>query len=490
MLPVVVWLSALLTAGLSDQDRRRRQEALMRTLRQRLYQVDTEPGWKTKHPAVRGGVTIWQWADGDRIVRLVTDAELDDAMGYTNPGVDIESEEDLTEAFAPDDEEEPFDDDVAVFVYLDEFNRPHVFLSTHRGVPWDLFGRGEYGQIEGREVRSRVFQFLVDNEMMKEVTHEEGNHLWYDDVLIEEGFGEILRVVEHGLAAEPYSDWDAWLDSLEHRFGRSTRNYAVVYADLDQAWCSWRATGEQLYAVLRMDFRDEAFLDMMIESDWIWRLEDEDIEQDLLERAYRQDDDEAWEELSDKGFSPERIRDIQLELLQDERNEHGRDLWKAIESEADEASNMFGTQNTGTLHELRSQSTRNGLEWDLYPSNIPYADPIVSIEVYHSGDDVVWEIGGHRYTETPGILPNLTKGMWTETEAELYDKAPGEVVWAWPGDLSIVPEYEGQWMLGNEEMFDPVRSDLRDFLIQAYRLKRLTPDQIGYWDAFLRQVQQ
>lgn len=486
MLPVVVWLAGLLTAAASEQsDPAVREDAL----RQRLGLGGKRP--LLRHAPMPGGVTIWAWPDGSRIVRLVTMFEVEitikifDGIQYDTQAYDAVSVMD-------DEEVDLSDPDTSVFAYLDINNRARAFmLFSENANLLDLSGLGDNDEIASGEVRSRVYQFLRDHEA-DEMADEDAKVMWYDDILVPAGLLESLdaidqRVHEHGFSEDAHSDF---FKAVNTDYGRYVRDYVRAYYDLKMAVDQLAMYVGNIEHLERVEPTSKAFLEHLEESgridDIVERL---DIEEDLIRQALSEGPDaaEALDDARAQGFYPEDEHRMEVQNATEELSWGGilQDLDSAAQNEAEELNLVMSHHGLRRGHASRNDRLR----FELYPEGAAsYDDPILPDLVHRLSDyyyEPSWIAQGHtadNAKERPGFLRAIQASGYFETARQLYDKAPEEIIWEWPGPAKS-PRLEALMMLGTIEL-DP-RMDLGDFLQISYDQGLLTPSQIDYWHKYL-----
>jgi hypothetical protein len=487
MLPILVWLAGVATAAASANQREQRHRALMEALAQRLGVKADEMPIRHRIAPLSPGIPIWVWEDGDRIVRLITEDEAVAAFEFVEDGG--EHLEDATFSLRPDPQMPDLTEGAgwSVFAYLDEFNRPHAVVIVDHDEVKDLVGFAKRGDesnlIGGGMVRSRVFQFLQDHGLADSIDESTSRKLWHDDILVRPGAREIIKAILEDQAF--MSGWEEWLDEVKSKYGIYGRDYAVVFAELWEAFRQFEGALADIshlhdVAPRTSDLWNKEFFELLEDSDWQWRLEDDGFDWEQIERAY-EGDEEAREDLEEQGFTPERYHQTMLEWKHEDYQEQARDLWNAVKKEAEEADQMmvFHTLND------RSRYSRDGYRWDLdHVDASLYSDSIVSLEfdTGRLGDWANWEVGGHSSQTEPGFLPALFKGNWAETEVDLYDKAPEEPVWVYPGD-ELPPRLEAMFLL-DEESFSPL-AELDKMLPILDAAGLLSPAHREYWKAAL-----
>ena len=422
-------LAGVLTAGLSSEEEAHRRRKLNEALRQRLG-LGPEPGerWSYRRAPVGGGVPVWVWADGDRILRIVTVDQLEEVLDQFD---NEENANALTwgvhRAYAGD-QYEPEMPGWSIFVYVDAHNRLRALLAVEDGhiVNFSGFGDGG-GNISNNTVRSRIFQFIQDYDLTDSLMVDAAwvRILWYDDVLVELGMPELEQSVVHQNSG-PLNALKANLTGAQRGWIES---YEVAYEDLYVAWKMTMALQDQLVEALGSS-------------------------------ADQQEIDDLEEEIRSIG------------------------LLKAIKEEVNVLALMLGPS-----HFLNEYPVREGLHYNVDTESRPdnrrpdWEDSIVETQVIFNRDNrPVWIVGGHRHT-TPGMGQALASGGWLETQLELYDKVPEDTIWTWPGE-DLPADIEARFLL-DEEDFDPVAKELPEFLQTSYRLGLLTPDVIDYWSALL-----
>ena len=484
MLPIVVWLAGLLTAAASEQsDPAVREDAL----RQRLGLGGKRP--LLRHAPMPGGVTIWAWPDGSRIVRLITMFEVEttikvfDDIQYDNQAYDAVSVTDDAEV----DLEDP---DTSVLAYLDVNNRAQAFLIfSDNSYLLDMSGTGDNDEITSDEVRSRVYQFLRDHEV-PEMADEDARVMWYDDILVPAGLLESVdevdrRVQENGFSEEAHATFFSVVLST---YGRPVHDYVRAYYNLKTAVDSLAMQMRHIEHLEKLDPMSKAFLEELEASDQIYDIVDRlGIEEELIQQALSEgpDAEEGLEDARAHGFYP---RDEHRRLVQNAYEELSwggilDELDGSTKNEAEELNLVMLYHGLNAKHS--SKQYRLGFELHAQGS-ASYDDPVLP-GLHHDISETWYEPSwiAQGYSDPkgrPGFLRAIQEAGYLETERELYDKAPEEIAWEWPGAAKS-PRLEALMMLGTIEL-DP-RMDLGDFLQISYDQGLMTPDQIRYWRNYL-----
>lgn len=501
MLPVLIWIAGLATAAAaaSEQERVVRHRALMRALMGRLG-VSAEPGMGVdiggvvdKWRPVEPGVPVWIWEDGHRIVRIVTEKQLE--LLCQNFSL-YDAESDSFMAVQPYDVEPETSgyEEWSIFAYLDELNRAYALLVVDGGIVQALAGSGDDGEIVGEDtIRSRVFQFIQDNDLTDSLESDDLKALWFESVLVNPGIEDIVAYYE--ARGEGYPAFDQWKAQIGAKYGRDAELYASALDDLWYAWGRFVSDCSEIDTLSGLDPEDYEFWEFIAETDWSWRIEEDGFDPDEVERAYKEKEkgnSSLLDELMENGFDPERMKQIQIEMFNEDIGGACREMIEAAEHEAVAANDMLSVldERAHRIGEMR-QDREGGCKWKLQSESEAarwgrHGEEIEEITL-HIPDCFYgkpsWSVA-RSSSDIPGVLPALFDAGMLETQEELYDLAPEEPVWVWPGDGPLPPAMETKFLLDATSL-DPLTTPIDEFVRQAKQLGLLSPDAQQIWDVAL-----
>jgi len=372
-----VWILTALLAGLftavaSDNAEKGRQQALNEALRQRLALGPGSRGHR--RPPVEGGVPVWAWADGHRIVRIVTEPQMDAVYAQMSDKMLWDYEISTGVMSDSDDPDEPAHPGWSIFVYLDAYNRVHALFAVEAWEIQEFVGFGPGSQIQEPIVRSRMFQFVQDHDLTHRFDESSLRGLWYERFLIEPGYPEIIAAVVDDNPA-PLT---ALRQELERRAGpeegersvssiktqitlKAIGRYFLAFGDLYAIWQIFETRRREITQVKAFDVRSAAFFEYLGSTDWGWRLDDR-FGLSVLIAAYG-GSAEAWAELESQGFNPAHTRSVQLEILEEEHEKDRVDLLKFVDSELRAFEEMIGSQ--GLLPHYLPQTASASSTWQI-----------------------------------------------------------------------------------------------------------------------------
>ncbi len=481
MLPFAIWIMGVLAASAATAEAEQTRAARLDALKHRL---NLGEGQRYLLSPSRGGVTVWMWPDHHRIVRLVTDDQLDvlaasfaDHIEFFDTMVDgvTPGHEDFEEVEAPG---------WATFAYLDEHNRPYAVIGVEEGRLVDLAGSDD-GTVSSR-VRSRVYQFLRDYELDDDLDDDSAFALFHDDFSVPAGLMAALDRVEQGFASPELHA--AFYDDLRERLGAESRDYVDAYEDLFAVWRDFRAGADELDELATMDGWTEKFVNWLDDRGELEVLEDRGYDPDQIKAAMLEGDVEAEQALRDQGLDLGSEVGLQLEWRADYLwEDHGRELEKVVTQEA-EAFNLLLPWH----RLLRFQAYRHPdslasfvIRTESSGGNSSKETEIIDRLTFDfagwNNRTPTWNAQGHSDPAHPGFLRALDGAGYIEPLDQLYDAAPDETIFEWPG--APTPELEALALLG--EQIDVVNLSLPEFLRVSFKAGLLHPDTITYWAELL-----
>lgn len=487
MIPLTILLLGMLTASASSEDARLREAMI----RERLG-LGGKP-YILGHAPMPGGVTVWAWADGSKICRLVREFEVDMALKVFSEHA-VSPLDNWLDAVSVEDEGGVIlaDPHESVFGYFNELNQVRAIWRIHNnngliGIV-GMAGLGDQDELVGDEVRSRVFQFLKDQDViLADYQDEEFARLWYDQILIPDGVLDAMDLID----ADPFDD--SLVKTVIEPFNDADEvDYILAYRDLAKAVISLRDGLAYIDELAAMDTKSRAFYDALRDSGQLDNALDRlNVDEALVKLALSEGPGaaEALREIKSAGFHPDDEQRRMIDAYREDfiHNDVLPDLDSCAREEASEAGRLL------MVHALRSEGHgRSRLRYALYSApggwGPAHREDLLDLtfdveEKYHYGDYLpVWKAEGEKDSKgRPGLLRALEATGRLETPRELYDKVPDELVWEWPGPPR--PHLEALLLLGKTDL-NPCM-DLGDFLTISYDHGLLSPDQVDEWREFL-----
>lgn len=420
------------------------------------------------------GIDVWRWADGHRIVRMVTVAEIEAAFSSLGAAAldyelgDIsEQKDDLIEAATPQEAEHgggPEFEGPSLYVYLDEQNRPRVLILAE---PTNILLGAVDKKVTEDFIRSRIWRFLKDND--REDLEEE-EVLWHDNILVHPSLIGMLDKIDERFVSGAFGPrlTKTEQENFLGAFPFLLRNYGAAYSSLLSAIENVESSVKDL-ARLRAMMPDDLDFEEWHDSEIGGALPDTKREREEVINA----------SATDLSF-----------LLQEDLVPA---LLERMRKEIKEASSVLET------HTIQGAHGSFQIEEPFRPFVVTNAafdwrngegvfEGHVSVKGWTSTSDGMmsdevptprWELDtgrGYSDVQDKGMIRLI--GSWLETKEELYNKSDAPV-WVWPGDLQGTV-YEMDRLLGTRS-FRPLEFDLLDFVGVSYDLGLTHPEHIRIW---------